>query len=102
MKILWMILLTGLIVTAGSGAAEPVFHTGVLLEADGGPIEVKVGHLVPCTTDWNGDGNKDLLVGQFSQGRIQLYLNEGSHEKPVFSAGTILEAGGKPIRLDAG
>lgn len=102
MKIMWMILLMGLIVTAGSGAAEPTFHTGVKLEAGGEPIDVKVGHLVPCVADWNGDGNKDLLVGQFSQGSIQLYLNEGSHEKPVFSTGKIMEAAGKPIRLDAG
>lgn len=102
MKTTGLFLLLCLMVTVGSGAAEPTFHAGVKLEAGGKPIDVQIGHLVPCAADWNGDGNKDLLVGQFSGGQIQLYLNEGSHEKPVFSAGVIMEAGGKPIRLDAG
>ncbi|MCP4451991.1 MAG: hypothetical protein GY809_11045 [Planctomycetes bacterium] len=83
-------------------AAEPQFQTGVKIQADGKDIDVRVGHLVPCVTDWNGDQKKDLIVGQFSGGQISLYLNQGSNEKPEFKGLIDMRAGGKPIRLDAG
>jgi hypothetical protein len=78
-------------------AAE--FQQGVKLEADGKPIDVEVGHLVPCVVDWNGDGKKDLLVGQFAGGKIRLYLNQGTDNAPVFKDFTYLQAGGKEISL---
>ncbi|RJP73432.1 MAG: T9SS C-terminal target domain-containing protein [Candidatus Zixiibacteriota bacterium] len=37
----------------------------------------------PCIDDWNGDGRKDLLVGAID-GRVWLYLNEGTNAAPVF------------------
>jgi len=82
--------------------AEPRLDTGVQLLADGKPIDANTGHLVPTVVDWNGDGKKDLIVGQFAGGRIRLFLNEGTDAAPKFGAFTDLEAGGKPIRLDAG
>ena len=75
---------------------------GVRLEAAGETINVEIGHLVPCALDWNGDGAKDLIVGQFSGGRVRLYLNRGSDAGPKFGASAFLKAGGKEIRLDAG
>ena len=75
---------------------------GVKLKADGETIEIRIGHLVPCATDWNNDGKKDLIVGQFEGGKIRLYLNEGTDEKPRFGEFSYLQAGDKPIRLDAG
>ena len=85
-----------------SAGAEPKFKKGVMIEADGQPIDIRVGHLVPCATDWNGDGNKDLIVGQFSGGAISVYLNQGTNAAPEFKASTPLEAGGRPIHLAAG
>ena len=78
------------------------FAAGVTLKAGGETIDVEVGHLVPCAVDWNNDGKKDLVVGQFAQGAIRLYLNAGTDTKPEFRDFTLLEAGGKPIKLDAG
>lgn len=75
---------------------------GVKLEAAGEPIDVEVGHLVPRACDWNNDGKKDLIVGQFRDGAIRLYLNQGTDTAPVFGEFSLLQAGGKPIRLDAG
>lgn len=75
---------------------------GLKLEADGKTIDVEVGHLVPCALDWDGDGAKDLIVGQFSGGRIRLYLNQGTDAEPKLGKHTLLKAGGKEIRLDAG
>ena len=78
------------------------FQEGVKLQAAGEAINGKVGHFVPNVTDWNNDGKKDLVVGEFSQGAITLYLNTGTDAAPVLDKGTILQAGDKPIRLEAG
>jgi len=83
-------------------AAAPQFQDGVKIQANGKDIDVTIGHLVPCVTDWNGDQKKDLIVGQYSEGKISLYLNQGSNEKPEFKELIEMQAGGKPIRLDAG
>ena len=83
-------------------AAFAAMQEGVKLEADGKPIDVRVGHLVPCAIDWNEDGRKDLIVGQFSGGKIGLYLNQGTDPAPVLKCFTFLQAGGKEIQLPAG
>jgi hypothetical protein len=83
-------------------SSESRFAPGVMLMAGGEPIDIEIGHLVPCVTDWNSDGKKDLLVGQFRSGAIRLYLNRGTDAEPVFDEFSMLHAGGKPIRLDAG
>jgi hypothetical protein len=82
--------------------AFAAFQEGVKLEAEGKPIDAEIGHLVPCVLDWNGDGNKDLIVGQFSGGKIRLYLNQGTDSAPVFKEFTFLQAGGAEISLPAG
>ncbi len=41
-------------------------------------------------------------MGQFKEGSIRLYLNEGTDAKPVFGEFSLLAAGDKPIKLDAG
>ena len=83
-------------------AAVAEFEEGVRLKADGKDINTTVGHLVPCVADWNNDGKKDLLVGQFSGGIIQVYLNRGTDVAPVFKNSNSLRAGGAEIRLPAG
>lgn len=83
-------------------AAPPALGPGVPVEADGKPINVKIGHLVPAVADWNGDGKKDLIVGQFDGGRIRLYLNTGTDAAPAFAGFSGLQAGGAEIRLPAG
>ncbi len=83
-------------------SSQAQFKTGVRLCAESKPIDVEIGHLVPTVVDWNGDGKKDLIVGQFSNGAIRLYLNEGTDAEPKFGKFGFLEAGDKPIRLDAG
>ena len=83
-------------------AAETRLAKGGMWEAAGKPIDVEIGHLVPRVCDWNNDGKKDLIVGQFASGAIRLYLNQGTDAAPVFREPSLLQAGGKPIRLDAG
>ncbi|MHC4597477.1 MAG: hypothetical protein ACYS47_00580 [Planctomycetota bacterium] len=91
-----------LLVAAGARGDEPELTEGVRIEADGKPIDVRVGHLVPVVVDWDGDGKKDLLVGQFIQGRIRFYRNVGEEGKPVFKTFEFLKAGGKEISVPSG
>jgi hypothetical protein len=50
------------------------------------------GYAAPCWTDLNGDGKKQLLVGQFSQGKIRVFQHLGGEN---FTAGRWLHAEGK-------
>lgn len=49
----------------------------------------KHGLIYPAFYDWNKDGKKDLLLGEFETGdtgsNIKIYLNEGSKRKPKYS-----------------
>jgi hypothetical protein len=70
--------------------------------ADGKPIDVDGGHAAPFFADVDGDGLRDLLVGQFFKGRCRVYKNIGSKEQPRFGAWAYLDAGGAPAAVDAG
>jgi hypothetical protein len=56
----------------------------------------------PSVVDWNNDGKKDLLVGQFDQGRVWLYLNRGTDASPVFNGATPVLSGGTQITTSYG
>jgi WD40 repeat protein len=59
--------------------------------------------LFPRAVQWDGDGRKDLLVGQ-ADGRVKIYLNTGTDAAPTFDAGTFLQVGqpGAKTTLDVG
>jgi hypothetical protein len=72
-------LLSALLLGGGlaiGSAAE--FQPPVRLKA--GNVLVRVespGYAAPCWADIDGDGAKDLLVGQFAEGKIRVYKNLG-------------------------
>lgn len=73
--LLWTLLLGYGI--GASSAAE--FKPPERLKADGAPVRVEApGYAAPCWADIDGDGKKDLLVGQFSGGKIRVYKNVGN------------------------
>ena len=77
------------------GAAD--FAPPVRLKADGVPIRVEVpGYAAPCLADVGGDGKMDLLVGQFRQGKIQVFKGLGGGK---FAKGTWLQAAGKAAEV---
>lgn len=67
-----------------------------------GPIDVEVGHAAPVFVDFDGDGLRDLLVGQFGSGKLRLYRNRGTAQAPVFSTFAWFQAGGADARVPAG
>jgi hypothetical protein len=72
-------------------AAE--FDRPVRLKADGVAVRVeRPGFAAPCWADMDGDGKKDLLVGQFAEGKIRVFKNLGEGK---LAAGVWLQAEGQ-------
>ena len=68
------------------GVADELEKPFLLLLADGEPLNVGgVGYATPFVGDFDGDGKRDLLVGQFSSGKLRIYNNEGTDEQPRFN-----------------
>jgi hypothetical protein len=63
------------------------------VEAQGQVIDVDGGHAAPFLDDLDADGLTDLLVGQFSGGRLRVYRNVGEKTSPRFEGFRILRAG---------
>ncbi len=65
------------------------------------PLEVDI--MSACTVvDWNNDMKKDLVVSQFTQGKVWLFVNQGTDTDPVFNGGSEIESGGTPITTSYG
>jgi len=43
-----------------------------------------VGYAAPFVGDFDGDGLRDLLVGQFAEGKLRIYRNTGTNAQPKF------------------
>ena len=83
-------------------AVPPMFRDFEYVFAGANAITVEGGHADPCVMDWDGDGLKDLLLGEFTQGRIRVYANVGTNAEPGFDAWQYLEADGGIITLPYG
>jgi hypothetical protein len=79
-------------------AVAPKFHDGVFLFDGADTLDVG-SYSAPYAYDWNGDGKKDLLVGQFVDGLIRFYPNVGTNYEPVFNGYELLTADGSIITL---
>jgi len=87
------------------------FAPGVRLLSGGKPIDVTTGHAAPYLYDFDGDGTRDLLVGEFGSGnytgekttdngplanaRLRIYRNKGTEKKPVYDGFKYLQADGE-------
>jgi hypothetical protein len=78
----------------GPAGQSPELKPPVKLEAGGRPIDVEVGHAAPLWADFDGDGLKDLLVGQFGGGKLRIYKNVGTSAEPRFTDFQWFKAGG--------
>jgi len=90
----------------------------VRILAGGKPIVVTTGHAAPYVRDCDGDGVRDLIVGEFGDGkfpddelpeclsegwkkggrfvngRLRIYKNHGTNTEPRFEDFEFLQAGG--------
>ncbi|MEX2139111.1 MAG: VCBS repeat-containing protein [Pirellulales bacterium] len=92
-------------VAVPSYAGEPERFSAELLppvkiQANGRPLDVgRSGHAAPYFADVDGDGRRDLLVGQYADGRLRLYRNNGTNKAPRFGSFEYVLAGGQPASV---
>ncbi|MEW6097185.1 MAG: FG-GAP-like repeat-containing protein [bacterium] len=71
---------------------SPVFTDAYTFQVDANgtitDLRVEGGYNAsPYVYDWNGDKNKDLIVGNYS-GSIYIFINAGTDDSPIFKPGT--------------
>ena len=86
---------TGLVyLFLNEGSADaPRFAAGQPLTAAGALLRV-AGFSTPVVVDWNHDGKKDLVCGDFL-GRVHVFANVGEHAAPAFGSDERLKVGGQ-------
>ena len=82
--------------------ADDVLQSPVRITASGKPIDTEVGHAAPYYGDIDGDGKKDLLVGQFGAGKLKVFRNTGSNSQPVYDGFEWFQAGGTDGSIPSG
>jgi hypothetical protein len=99
--IVWVVAVVGLPVAlaAGESGLEPPVH----VLAGGEPIDTGgIGYAAPFFADFDGDGVRDLLVGEFSQGRMRIFRNVGTDTEPKFEDHEFFKAGSELGRVPSG
>jgi hypothetical protein len=96
---LWPLLLAPAALAGGPGELLPP----VQIQAGGKPLDVqRQGHAAPFVGDFDEDGGRCLLVGQFDDGRLRVYRNAGTPARPRFDSYAWFEAGGQLARVPVG
>ena len=84
--------------------AAPSFDGGTPLQVgpSGSKTNIDVGsRATSSVVDWNSDGKKDLVVGAYD-GRIHVFLNEGTDTAPDFRSVRFAQANGADLDVAAG
>jgi hypothetical protein len=70
-------------------------------DPEGSKLNERDGLLTSAVAmDWDGDGDLDLLLGDHASGQVCLRRNEGTLQKPAFTAkNEVVLAAGKPIAV---
>ena len=83
---------------------NPTFDGGTMLQvgAAGSKVNIDVGSRATSTVvDWDNDGLKDLVIGALD-GRIGVFLNEGTNSEPDFVAETFVQEDGSNLVVPSG
>jgi len=87
------------VVRNGGSNSQPQYGTPVTVQADGKPLDV-FGMPSPNFVDWDGDGDLDLLCGEFLDG-FTYFENVGTRTHPVYAAGRRVNcSGGTKLAMD--
>jgi hypothetical protein len=78
--------------------SDPVLTDAGRVQVNGMNLSVNY-YSDPTITDWNEDGLVDLLVGG-GDGRVRLYINDGSPGLPHFSSMEFVQDSGSPLDVD--
>ena len=99
----WLRSLLTICLMAGTSVAiaESLFHPPQRLLADGAAVNVGV-RSAPFLADYDEDGLDDLWVGQFTDGRLNIYRNVGSFDRPRYDRGIQLRAEGEECSIPGG
>jgi hypothetical protein len=100
--VIWLAIAIGGVRLSLAQTLAGGFHPPVRLQADGKPIDVDIGHAAPYLYDFNRDGKRDLLVGQFGEGKLRIYRNLGSDAEPKYGAFEWFMADGKVVTTPVG
>ncbi len=77
----------------------PTFNSSVLINAGYSTLDVG-SDAAPFPVDWNNDGKDDLVVAGHD-GRVRIFLNEGTNSSPQLDGGTYLQVGYNVIDTDS-
>ncbi len=98
-----LLCLSLLLLVQDPAAPAPVLGPPQRILAGGEPITAITGHAAPYVYDFDRDGTKDLVVGEFGdakgKGRARVYLNLGSDAAPRFEDFSYLKAAGEFARV---
>ena len=107
-----------LLLQSTNETAPPRFAPPVPLTADGVIIDVTTGHAAPCIHDFDRDGVRDLLVGEFGAGafkgettgksspghpwvagKLRFYRNHGTDTAPIYTDFSYVKAGTRDAQV---
>ena len=84
--------------TGNDAKGKPKYGPATAIVADGQPVDV-FGQPSPCLADFDGDGDLDLICGEFLDG-FTYFANTGSRTEPQYAAGRRLTHRGEPLVMD--
>ena len=118
MPIAFTVVAASLMSISRVGDAPPRFAPPEPLVAGTGLIDVTTGHAAPYVHDFDGDGVRDLLVGEFGSapfrgetsgtsgpghawvaGKLRFYPNHGTDHEPRYEGFTYVQAGGADAQV---
>ena len=72
------------------------------LKAGNDWVDSEIGHAAPYIADFDHDGKRDLLVGQFGEGKLRFYKNLGSNSAPEYAQFRYFQIDKKDVTVPTG
>ena len=103
MRVLWFLLGAVALAASPMAVAAGELAEPVQLMAGSEPIDIGgIGYAAPFMSDYDGDGVRDLWVGQFKDGKLRVYPNQGTNTEPQFKDYVWFKDGADTGRVPSG